>query len=385
MLGRCRQGYAPLSGFIAQPMRATTATIHLDALRYNLKRVRALAPRSKVMAVVKADGYGHGLERVAQALAGADAFGVATLADAERIRRAGMRHRIVLLSGFDEPGDLTLVRDWQVDCVLHHEYQLKLLERTPPQAPLSVWIKLDTGMHRLGFPPEQAHMVYRRLRALTHIGEIRWMTHFACADEQNRDATDGQMARFANAVADLPGERSLANSAALQAFPSSHGDWVRPGGMLYGLSTFANQTGLDLGLKPVMSLSTRLISVQLLAAGDRVGYGGSYVCPAAMRVGIAAVGYGDGYPRHAATGTPVRIDGQPARVIGRVSMDLLAIDLSGAPAADVGSEVLLWGGELPVEQVAAAAGTIGYELVCGVTRRVQFAEARGVDAVSAAA
>lgn len=366
-------------------MRATTATIHLDALRHNLKRVRALAPRSKVMAVVKADGYGHGLERVAQALAGADAFGVATLADAERIRRAGLRHRIVLLSGFDEPGDLALVRDWQVDCVLHHESQLRLLERTQPLAQLSVWIKLDTGMHRLGFAPQLARRVFQRLRALPQVGEIRWMTHFACADEQDRDETDAQMTEFASAVADLPGERSLANSAALQAFPASHGDWVRPGGMLYGLSTFANQTGLELGLRPVMSLSTRLISVQSLAAGERVGYGGTYVCPTAMRIGIAAVGYGDGYPRHAASGTPVRIGGQPAQVIGRVSMDLLAIDLTTAPAAEVGSEVLLWGAELPVEQVAAASGTIGYELVCGVTRRVQFAEAQGADAVSAAA
>jgi alanine racemase len=366
-------------------MRATTATIHLDALRHNLKRVRALASRAKVMAVVKADGYGHGLERVAQALAGADAFGVATLADAERIRRAGMRHRIVLLSGFDEPGDLALVRDWQVDCVLHHESQLRLLERTPPLLPMAVWVKLDTGMHRLGFAPELARRVYQRLRSLPQIAEIRWMTHFACADEQDRDQTDAQMARFAQAVADLPGERSLANSAALQAFPSSHGDWVRPGGMLYGLSTFANQTGLDLGLLPAMSLSTRLISVQSLGAGERVGYGGTFTCPAPMRVGIAAVGYGDGYPRHAGSGAPVRIGGQPGQVIGRVSMDLLAIDLSMAPTAEVGSEVLLWGKQLPVEQVAAAAGTIGYELVCGVTRRVQFAEAQSADPVSAAA
>jgi alanine racemase len=337
------------------------------------------------MAVVKADGYGHGLERVAHALAGADAFGVATLTDAERIRRAGMRHRIVLLPGFDEPGDLTLVRDWQIDCVLHHESQLRLLERTPALAPLAVWVKLDTGMHRLGFAPEQARPVYQRLRALAHIGEIRWMTHFACADERDRDETDAQMTHFASALAGIPGERSLANSAALQAFPTSHGDWVRPGGMLYGLSTFADQSGVDLGLQPAMSLSTRLVSVQSLAAGARVGYGGTYTCPTAMRVGIAAVGYGDGYPRHAATGTPVRVDGQPGQAIGRVSMDLLAIDLRDAPAAQVGSEVLLWGSELPVEQVAAASGTIGYELVCGVTRRVQFAEVRGVDPVSAAA
>ncbi len=366
-------------------MRATTATIHLEALRHNLKRVRALAPRAKVMAVVKADGYGHGLERVAQALSGADAFGVATLTDAERVRRAGLNHRVVLLSGFDEPRDLALVRELRIDCVLHHESQLAILERHPPQAPISLWIKLDTGMHRLGFAPEQARRVYQRLRALPQVAEIRWMTHFACADDHDTERTQAQMARFRAAIGDLPGERSLANSAAVQAFSASHGDWVRPGGMLYGLSTFAGKTGRDLGLKPAMSLSTRLISVRQLAAGEAVGYGATFVCPQAMRIGIAAVGYGDGYPRHAPGGTPVKIAGQDAQVIGRVSMDLLAIDLTQAPAADVGSEVLLWGRELPVEQVATAAGTIGYELVCGVTRRVQFAAAEDLGDISAAA
>jgi alanine racemase len=356
-------------------MRATTATIHLDALSHNLRRARSLAPNSRVMAVVKADGYGHGLERVARALSAADAFGVATLTDAERLRRAGLRHRIVLLSGFDEADDLQLVRGLQVDCVLHHESQLALLERTPPTAPLALWIKLDTGMHRLGFAPEQARRIFQRLRALPHITEVRWMTHFACADDNDREQTEAQMARFNAAIGDLPGERSLANSAALQAFPSSQCDWVRPGGMLYGLSTFARKMGCDLGLRPAMSLSTRLISIQQLNAGDRVGYGGSFVCQHAMRIGIAAVGYGDGYPRHAPTGTPVKIAGQAGHIIGRVSMDLLAIDLSAAPAAEIGSEVLLWGPELPVERVAEAAGTIGYELVCGVTRRVQFAAA----------
>ncbi len=365
------------------PMRATTATIHLDALRHNLSRVRALAPRSKVMAVVKADGYGHGLERVARALHAAHAFGVATLTDAERLRRAGLRHRIVLLSGFDESGDLDAIRELQVDCVLHHEYQLALLEETPPLAPLALWVKLDTGMHRLGFAPHMATEVYQRLRALPQVGEIRWMTHFACADENDREQTEAQMARFGAALGALPGERSLANSAALQAFPASQGDWVRPGGMLYGLSTFARKMGQDLGLRPAMSLSTRLISTQTVAAGERIGYGGTFVCPHTMRIGIAAVGYGDGYPRHAPSGTPVKIDGQAAQVLGRVSMDLLAIDLSAAPTANIGSEVLLWGADLPVERVAEAAGTIGYELVCGVTRRVQFEDAQS-DTASAA-
>ncbi|GMU43126.1 MAG: alanine racemase [Xanthomonadales bacterium] len=365
-------------------MRATTATIHLDALRHNLRKVRALAPKSKLMAVVKADGYGHGLERVAQALAGADAFGVATLADAERVRRAGLKHRVVLLSGFDEPSDLSAVRELGIDCVIHHESQLALLERLLPPGPLSLWIKLDTGMHRLGFDPGQARRVWERLRALPQVAELRWMTHFACADDGDRERSEAQMARFREAIGELPGERSLANSAAVQAFPMSHGDWIRPGGMLYGLSTFHRRSGRDLGLKPAMSLSTRLVSVQQLAAGEAVGYGATWTAAQPTRIGIAAVGYGDGYPRHAPAGTPVRVAGQSARVIGRVSMDLLAIDLAAAPAAEVGSDVLLWGPELPVEQVAEAAGTIGYELVCGVTRRVQFAEARA-EPVSAAA
>ena len=358
-------------------MRATTATIHLDALRHNLKRVRVLAPNSKVMAVVKADGYGHGLERVARALKDADAFGVATLADAERLRGTGFAHRVVLLSGFDEAADLPLLNRWDIDSVIHHEHQLALLQDARLDRPLNVWIKLDTGMHRLGFAPQHAQTVYARLRAMPQIGEIRWMTHFACADENDREISDAQMAEFTAAIGALPGERSLANSAALQAYPASHGDWVRPGGMLYGLSTFARRMGSDLGLRPAMSLSTRLIAIAERAAGDHIGYGGSFRCPSAMRVGIAAIGYGDGYPRHAPAGTPVKAAGQTASVIGRVSMDLLAIDLSAAPAAEIGSEVMLWGPELPVERIAQAAGTIGYELVCGVTRRVQFAEDGG--------
>lgn len=355
-------------------MRATTATVHLDALRHNLRRVRSLAPSARVMAVVKADGYGHGLERVARALGQADAFGVATLSDAERLRLCGMEHRIVLLSGFDESADLPLMREWRIDSVVHHESQLRLLERMRPAGPLSLWIKIDTGMHRLGFPPQQAAAVYQRLRALGGVSEIRWMTHFASADENDRELSEMQMQRFQSAIGNLPGQRSLANSAALQAFPESHGDWVRPGGMLYGLSTFSRRMGQDLGLRPAMSLSTRLIAVHERDAGERIGYGGAYTCPHRMRIGIAAIGYGDGYPRHAPSGTPVRVAGQVASVVGRVSMDLLAIDLDAAPAAEVGSEVLLWGPELPVERIAQAAGTIGYELVCGVTRRVQFAE-----------
>lgn len=410
--------------------RPTHATIHLDALRHNLARVRELAPRSRVMAVVKADGYGHGLERVALALEGADAFGVAALADAERLRSAGLSQRIVLLSGFDEAADLAALRRLNVDPVLHHDSQLALLEqdaasqvlgganpaaeesptaergtgsgalstkrisgrdsKEPPipghalhgakakaetNYPLRCWIKLDTGMHRLGFAPERARELRQRLAALPNVAaEPVWMTHFARSDEFGSEVTREQIARFQSARAGLPGEASLANSAAVLGWPDSHGDWIRPGGALYGISVVAGKTGADFGLEPAMSLGTRLIAVNRIRRGEPVGYGGDYRCPEDMPVGVAAIGYGDGYPRHAPSGTPVLVNGRVVPLIGRVSMDLVTLDLRSQPEARVGDAVVLWGKGLPAETVAAAAGTIGYELVCSITRRVRFVE-----------
>jgi alanine racemase len=356
--------------------RPTSATIHLDALRHNLARIRELAPSSRVMAVVKADGYGHGLERVAHALEGADAFGVAALSDAERLRAAGLSKRIVLLSGFDEPGDLALMRRLDVESVLHHDAQVRMLEAEGEGAPLRVWLKLDTGMHRLGFAPLRARDLHARLRALRNVDpDIVLMTHFARSDEFAIDATAKQIAAFEAATQGLEGARSLSNSAAVLGWPAAHGDWVRPGGALYGLSPVAGRSGLDFGLEPAMTLATRLIAINRIAQGEAVGYGGAFVCPEDMPVGIAAIGYGDGYPRHAGTGTPVLVNGVRAPICGRVSMDLLAIDLRALPQAKVGDPVVLWGRGLPVEEVAAAAGTIGYELACGITRRVRFLEA----------
>jgi alanine racemase len=356
--------------------RATSATIHVDALRQNLARIRALAPASRVMAVVKADGYGHGLERVAHALEGADAFGVAALSDAERLRAAGLSKRIVLLSGFDEPGDLALMRRLDVESVLHHDAQVRMLEAEGQALPLRVWLKLDTGMHRLGFAPGRARELHARLRALGNVDpDIVLMTHFARSDEFGADATARQMRAFDEATRGLDGARSLSNSAGVLGWPGAHADWVRPGGALYGLSPVAGKTGLDFGLEPAMTLSTRLIAINRIPKGEPVGYGGAYSCPEDMPVGIAAIGYGDGYPRHAAPGTQVLVDGVRAPICGRVSMDLLAIDLRGLPEAKVGDPVVLWGRGLPVEEVAANAGTIGYELACGITRRVRFLEA----------
>jgi alanine racemase len=355
--------------------RPTVATIHTDALRHNLARMRALAPNSRVLAVVKADGYGHGLERVARALSGADAFGVAALSDAERLRAAGMTQRIVLLSGFDEPSDLEQLRRFEVESVVHHDEQLSMLEAEGQGAPLRLWLKLDTGMHRLGFAPERAASLHARLRTLPNVDpDIVLMSHFARSDEFESDATPRQITRFEHAIRGLPGARSLSNSAGVLGWPQAHVDWVRPGGALYGLSPVSGRSGHDLGLQPAMTLSTRLIAINEVARGEAVGYGGAFACPEDMRIGIAAIGYGDGYPRHAGSGTSVLVDGERAPIVGRVSMDLLAIDLRHLPRAHVGDEVVVWGRALPIEEVATAAGTIGYELACGITRRVRFVE-----------
>ncbi len=357
--------------------RATQATIHLDALRHNLARIRQLAPRSRVMAVVKADGYGHGLERVAHALEGADAFGVAAIGDAERLRAAGISKRVVLLSGFDEAADLPALQRLGIESVLHHEAQLRLLELdgVSLDAPLRLWLKLDSGMHRLGFPPERLAEVRARLAAMPWVApEPVLMTHFARSDEFEAEATREQIARFEAATAGLPGARSLSNSAAVLGWPQAHADWIRPGGALYGISVVEAKTGADFGLRPAMTLTTRLIAVNHVEAGEPVGYGGDWRAPESMRIGIAAIGYGDGYPRHAPPDTRVRVDGRDAGIVGRVSMDLMAIDLRQLPDARVGSAVQLWGDGLPIEAVASAAGTIGYELSCGLTRRVRFVE-----------
>jgi alanine racemase len=359
--------------------RATTATIHLDALRHNLARVRELAPQSRVMAVVKADGYGHGLERVATALAEADALGVAALSDAERLRAAGVVQRIVLLSGIDEASDLPQLRRLDVETVVHHSSQLELLQAEPAGlAPVRVWLKIDTGMHRLGIPIAEAAQVHAALSALPNVApDIVLMTHFASSDEFGGAQTVGQLARFGAASAELPGLASLANSAAILGWPQSHRDWLRAGGALYGLSVVPGKTGADFGLRPAMTLSTRLIAVNRAAKGERIGYSATWECPEDMPVGVAAIGYGDGYPRSVPAGTPVLVNGRRAPIIGRVSMDLMTIDLRGQPEARVGDPVVLWGPELPAEEIAAAAGTISYELTCSITRRVRVVESGG--------
>ena len=357
--------------------RTTTATIHLHALRHNLARITAQAAPARVMAVVKADAYGHGLERVARALGSqADAFAVAALGDGLRLRAAGHRQRIVVLSGPDQPGDISEMQRLDLDAVIHHGSQLRwLAEADGARGHLRVWLKLDTGMHRLGFALERAGAVHAQLQALPGIDrEIGLMTHFAESEVFDGATTQAQLQRFAQATAGLDGPRSLANSAAVLGWPGARGDWVRTGGLLYGLSVVDGKSGADFGYRPAMTLRTRLVAINRIARGEGIGYGGTWICPEDMRVGVAAIGYGDGYPRSAVAGTPVQLGDRLVPLIGRVSMDLITLDLREAPAARVGDAVTLWGAALPVETVAAHAGSISYDLTCGMTRRVLFVE-----------
>lgn len=353
--------------------RATSALIDLAALRHNLKRVRELAPRSRVMAVVKANAYGHGVAVVAQALAAADAFAVASLEEAQTVRRAGLSNPIVLLEGVFGDAELEEAARWDCELVVHDAYQLQLIEQSALKAELGVWLKVDTGMNRLGFAPAAVQDAWKRLNRARAVRQpVRLMTHLASADETSNPKTQTQLENFAAATAGIEAERSIANSAGIMAWPQSHADWVRPGSMLYGASPFANRNGRDDGLKPAMTVGTNLIAVKALKKDETVGYGGAFVAPVDMTLGIAAIGYGDGYPRHAPSGTPVLVKGQRVPLVGRVAMDMIGLDLSAVSRPEVGDPVVAWGPELPVEEIARAAGTIPLELLCGVTQRVRY-------------
>ena len=350
--------------------RAAEALIDLDALRHNLRAVRVATSGRRVMAVIKANAYGHGIVDVARALHESDAFAVACLDEAMTLRAAGIAQLIVLLEGFFSAEELPLLSRHRLIPVLHHAHQLDLLERAGMPGPLSVWIKIDSGMHRLGFPPERAAEIYRRVLRCANVSIAGFMTHLANADVRDDELTRRQIACFNAAVADLPGERSIANSAGVLAWPETQADWVRPGISLYGVSPFAESRGVDLGLKSVMTLQSQLISVQQRSRGERIGYGGDYLCTEDMTVGVVAIGYGDGYPRQVRSGTPVLVNGQRVPLIARVSMDMVCVDLRTQPGARCGDPVCLWGADLPVEEIAAAAATIPYELLCRVTTRV---------------
>ena len=352
--------------------RPAQALIDIQALQHNLTRVQAAAPGRRVMAIIKADAYGHGIVRVARALAAVDGFGVASIDEALVLRAAGVTRPITLLEGVFERAELALVRQHGLSVVVHNAAQIEMLEQVEAGAPIPVWLKIDSGMHRLGFAPPEVPAARQRLEACAAVAQsIGLMTHFACADERSNSATQQQQICFEQATAGLAGERSCANSAAILAWPQTHGDWVRPGIMLYGVSPFNGELAAEHGLKPVMSLRSELIAVHQCRRGDAIGYGASYICPHDMPVGIVAIGYGDGYPRHAVTGTPVLIKGQRVPLIGRVSMDMISVDLSAVRDARIGDSVELWGSGLPVEEIAEHAVTLAYELLCGVARRVR--------------
>lgn len=350
--------------------RPIQAFVDLSALERNLHTARRLS-RARIMAVVKANAYGHGLLRTAEALKDADGFALLDVADAVRLREAGYNQNLLLLEGFFTADDLRLMAEYDLASVIHSAHQLAMLDAYPRRGGLSVWLKINTGMSRLGFEPEMVPAVMAQLKAHAAIREVTLMTHFANADVA--EGVGEQLEKFNTLAAAYNMPRSLANSAALLRYPATHGDWVRPGIMLYGTSPFADKSAEDLGLRPVMTLSSEIISVRDIQSGQQVGYGGLFRAERRMRVGVVACGYADGYPRHALTGTPVLVNGQRTQTVGRVSMDMLSVDLSALPDATVGSRVVLWGEGMPVDEVAKAAGTISYELLCALTTRVPFA------------
>jgi alanine racemase len=343
--------------------------IYIDqsALENNLHRVRQVTS-ARIMAVIKANGYGHGLLRVAEALAAADGFAMLDIQDAVRLREQGYRQTLLLLEGYFDKSDLALIAEYNLSCVIHSQWQIQLLDAYPGRATLDVWLKVNSGMHRLGFAPAQVSAAMESLRRHPAIREITLMSHFSHADEAR--GVSSQLEVINEIGAEYRIARSMANSAALLRYPATHGDWVRPGIMLYGASPFADTSARQLGLKPVMTLSSRIIATQDLSAGDEVGYAGQFRADRAMRIGVVACGYADGYPRHAPTGTQLNVDGQKTQLLGRVSMDMLCVDLTHLPQAGEGSTVTLWGGDLPIETVAASAKTISYDLMCAVTARV---------------
>jgi alanine racemase len=352
-------------------MRLIRARIDSAALRANLKTIRSRAPGSRVMAVVKANAYGHGLVPSALGLIDADAFAVARLEEAIALRTAGLEHRIVLLEGVFDAAQLAEAARHSFDLVVHEFPQIALLEAFRGSQPWSLWLKVDTGMNRLGFRPEEFRCAWDRLQSLRAAPvQLRVLTHLASADEVDQSITARQLERLRPLITGLDAELSIANSAGILAQPATHAAWVRPGLALYGISPFPGQLGSQLGLKAVMTLESSVIAVRDVLPGEHVGYGGTWTASRRTRVAIVAAGYGDGIPRSLPSGTPVLIGGHRGSLVGRVSMDMIAVDVTQLPPVQVGERVELWGPRLPVEELALAAGTIPYELVCGVSQRV---------------
>ena len=354
-------------------MRPIKAIISAAALRHNLGVVRRAAPRSRVFAVIKANAYGHGVTRAARAFEAADGIALLEIEAAVRLREGGYAKRLALLEGLFESSEVAVAARHDLAVVVHNHEQLRMLDAAPAGARLDVMLKINTGMNRLGFTPPDALVARELLKKHRAVKQLTLMTHFATADDARGVAWQIQV--FEQIAAGQQLERSIANSAAILRFPDTHADWVRPGIMLYGCTPFADVTARELGLRPAMTLASEIISVQDLRGGDRIGYAGTFEATQTMRIGTVACGYADGYPRHAPTGTPVLVDGIRTRTLGRVSMDMLCVDLTPVPAARVGTAVELWGEALPADEVAAAAGTVSYELICALAPRVPVFEA----------
>lgn len=354
----------------SRPLRAR---IDLPALRDNYLFVKQQAPQAKAWAVIKANAYGHGIWRAIDALREvADGFALLETEVAFALREAGVQQPIMLIEGVFSIRDARLALEHGIVSVVHCFEQLAMLRAVAKaDEPLSLYIKLNSGMNRLGFVPEDLPRLHAEL-ALLPQAQIAYMTHFANADDAQ--GVDWQVARFNAMVGNWQGPVSLANSAAILRYQETHGDWVRPGIVLYGASPFSDWSAAEIGLKPVMHLESKLIGVQKIAAGERVGYGGLFVAERPMRIGVVACGYADGYPRVAPSGTPIAVCGRRTRTLGRVSMDMLACDITDIPEAGLGAPVILWGqgigGEVAADEVAAAAGTVAYELFCALAPRV---------------
>ena len=354
--------------------RPIQAIIHTQALADNLNRVRSRVPDARIWAVVKADAYGHGIARAFAGLRGADGFALLDLAEAQQVRTLGWRGPVLLLEGVFEQRDLELCSRLDLWHSVHCEQQIDMLAAHKTNLPQRVFLKMNSGMNRLGFVPAQYRSAWTRLNALPQVDEISHMTHFSDAD--GAPGVTRQMAVFDAATRDLPGERCVSNSAAVLRHDHLASDWVRPGIAVYGSAPdYPEHTAAHWGLQPTMTLEAKIIAVQNLLPGDTVGYGSSFVADAPMRVGTVACGYADGYPRTCPTGTPVLVDGQLSRTLGRVSMDMLSVDLTPVPQAGQGSSVTLWGRSrngtvLPIDEVAARAGTLSYELMCALAQRV---------------
>ena len=357
--------------------RPIQATIHSAAVQHNLARARAAAVDAKVWAVVKANAYGHGIERVFDALRAADGFALLDLAEAERVRQLGWRGPILLLEGVFEARDLELCSRLGIWHAVHCDEQIDWLAAHKTQTPHHVFLKMNSGMNRLGFTPDRYRAAWARLNALPQVDEVGFITHFSDADGPR--GINHQLKVFLETTRDLPGERTISNSAATLLRGSEadvRGDWVRAGIVLYGSAPdYPQRTIADWDLQPTMTLSGKLIGVQHLQKGDTVGYGSTYTAEGPMTIGVATCGYADGYPRHCSTGTPVLVNGVRTQLVGRVSMDMLTVDITNVPGARIGSEVTFWGKAsngtvLPIDEVAQAAGTVGYELMCAVAPRV---------------